>query len=286
MRIPKSNLSLTDNEDPRVWSLCALSADELLLAMGAKGLRALSLHTGQLAAHEPIALRDEVIRVAFDSNTDTLLLFVKARKTNNYQIMSLRRNASEWLEVQRLNTKLFNHFTTIYMYIAMCDSRVMLLVGNKQLYTLYEFDVSAEHILRNAGSVTLETATYDLACTRRDNDTLVAFSHDTSVSLQRLTSLPLRLEPLASVNLTDPWRLLFRGDLLLVNVWNHAANKYAIVSFRATGNALTEPRVLLDAQRSDRYVGAWAFAGDRLVVSELNRTDETQRDLLVYDFKK
>ena len=37
--------------------VCALSTDELLLAYGDAGLRALSLHTGQLAAREPTALQ-------------------------------------------------------------------------------------------------------------------------------------------------------------------------------------------------------------------------------------
>ena len=51
MRIPKRNLSRNDREDLYVSSMCALSADEVLLACGAAGLRAVSLHTGQLAAH-------------------------------------------------------------------------------------------------------------------------------------------------------------------------------------------------------------------------------------------
>ena len=258
-----------------VWSMCALSADELLLACGAAGLRALSLHTGQLVAREPTALRDDVWRVAFDAHTDTLLLVVMA--ANNWQLVSLRdRNASEWLEVQRLNTSI--SYSQLTVDLAVCDSRVLL--GGIGGSTLYVFDVSAEHNLRDAGSVQLQTASaiYGVACTRRDNDTLVAFSHASSVSLQRLASLPLRLEPLASVDFTAPRRLLFRGDLLLVADWNDTAGKHAIVSFRATDNALTERRVLLDAQRSVN-VRAWTLAGDQLVL-----TDWMSDDLHVYDF--
>ena len=51
--------------------------------------------------------------------------------------------------------------------------------------------------LTDAVSVPLETAIYRLACTRHDNDTLVAFANQTSVSLQRL-ALPLRLKPIAT----------------------------------------------------------------------------------------
>ena len=129
----------------------------------------------------------------------------------------------------------------------------------------------------------MQTEMNGLACTRRDNDTLVAFSHEKSVSLQRLASLAPRLEQIASFNRTDPTRLLFRGEFLLVAERDLAAKNYSIVSFRATGNALTESRMLLDA-RGSVYVGAWAFAGDRLVVSEWNMADWTTGDLLVYHF--
>ena len=55
-RIPKQNLSLTDNEELYVYGMYAASEDDLLLACGAAGLRALSLKTGELEALEdPIA---------------------------------------------------------------------------------------------------------------------------------------------------------------------------------------------------------------------------------------
>ena len=260
-----------------VWSLCALSADELLLACGAAGLRALSLHTEQLAAHEPSAL-SHVYSVAFDNHTDTLLLVLWSLAVGNYQLVSLRRNASEWPEVHRLKISL-----NVYQYVVMdvCDSRVLL--GQLGGTVLYVDDVSANHSLHYAGNVTLPSAINGVACTRRGNDTLVAFAHNSSVSLQRLASRPLRLEPLASVNLTAPWRLLFRGDLLLAADWNRDNVTQAIVSFRATDNALTERRVLRDAQNSVHVIG-WTLAGEKLVVSQWNRTEETSGDLIVYDF--
>ena len=242
MRIPKRNLSHYDTEDLNVLAMCALSADELLLACGAAGLRAVSLHTAQLVSHEPSAIRD-VYRVAFDAHTDTLLLLVRAGEDTYYQLVSLRRNAREWLEVQRLDTRIRN---SLYIFIfAVCDSRVLLGKGGN---TLYEFALSAEHILRDAGSTTLQNGAHGVACTRRDGVPLVAFLHDASVSLLRLTSLPLRLVPLAIVSLTDPRQLLFRKDLLLVADWNRATDTSAIVSFRASDNSLTERRVLLDVE--------------------------------------
>ena len=272
MRIPKRNLSRTDTENLFVFDMYALSADEVLLACGAAGLRAVSLHTAQLVAHEPTAIR-YVYGVAFDAHSDTLLLIVWSPTGDYCQLVSLRRNASEWLEVQRLGTRIRHTF--YISQFAVCDSRVLL--GNE--HTFYVFDVSAEHTLRDAGSVTWQSRFYVVACTRRDGVTLVAFSHGTSVSLLRLTSLPLRLESLATVSLTEPRRLLFREDLLLVANWNRATHTGAIVSFRVSDNALTERRVLIDAQAGVR-VGAWALASDRLVL--LNREPD---ELLVYAFK-
>ena len=271
MRIPKRNLRRTDTEYLLVKDMCALSADEVLLACGDAGLRAVSLHTAQLAAHESSAIRDYVRGVAFDAHNDTLLLLVLEPTGNYYQLVSLRRNASKWLEVQRLDTRIRRS-----LYIAVCDSRVLL--GGEGWDTLYVFDVSSESTLRDAGSVTIQSRFYGIACTRRDGVTLVAFSNDTSVSLLRLTSLPLRLVPLASVSLTDPHRLLFREDLLLVADLNRANRTDAIVSFRVSGNALTERRVLLDAQAGVR-VEAWTLASDRLVLRDLK-----SEELLVYDF--
>ena len=147
-----------------------------------------------------------------------------------------------------------------------CDMHVLLIQNGE----LYVFDVNAAHNLNYAGSVHLQIWSCCLACTRRENDTLVAFAHDSSVSLQRLASIPLRLKPLARLtSLTAPWRLLFREELLLVADMDWTTNTHAIVSVRTTGNALTELRVLLDAQKSV-YVFDLTLAGDRLVLAEKN----------------
>ena len=70
-------MSLTDAECPYVRSLCALSDDVLLLACDDAGLRAVSLSSAQLSAHEPTIIR-KVYGVAYDKHTDTLLLIVWA----------------------------------------------------------------------------------------------------------------------------------------------------------------------------------------------------------------
>ena len=155
-------------------------------------------------------------------------------------------------------------------YMAVCDSRVLLGGGGRN--TLYKFALSAKHTLRDAGSVTLQSSFHGVACTRRNGVTLVAFSHDTSVSLLRLTSLPLGLEPLASVSLTGS--LMFREDLLIFVV----IRTHDIVSFRVPNNALTERRVLLDTL-AGFHVNAWALMGDRLVFWNF-----VSDELLVYVF--
>ena len=272
MRIPERNLRRTDTEYLRVDDMCALSADEVLLACG--DLRAVWLHTAQLVAHESSAIRDDVLGVAFDAHTDTLLLQLSAPTDDYYLLVSLRRNASKWLKVQRLGTRVHRSFN-IFNF-AVCDSRVLL--GQWRSDRVNVFEVSAEHTLRDAGSLTLQSGFNGVACTRRDGITLVAFSNETSVTLLRLMSFTLRLVPLASVSLTAPHRVLFREDLLLVADWNKANRTDAIVSFRVSGNALTERRVLLDAQAGVRVV-AWTLASDRLVLRDLK-----SEELLVYDF--
>ena len=273
--ISTRNASSTDTHtDPSITHMCALSADELLLAYsyGPLGLRAVSLRSDDAgeAVYESIALR-HVHHVAYDAHTDTLLLLMRTPNAEYLQLVSLPRNAREWVEVQRLDTapRGFN------FHMALCDSRVLLIGGIED--TLSVFNVSASHILHDAGRLHLQSRAYGLACSGRGGDTLVALSYRSSVSLQRLASLPLRLEQLASAYFTHPQDLLFRGDLLLVAPWNSITRTDVIASLRVSGNAFTEQRVLLDAQAGVIYF-QWAIAGDRLVLSNWND------DLLVYNF--
>ena len=253
-------------------SMSLLSTDELLLACESAPLRSVSLNTGQIFAQEPIAQRDmSVWRVAFDAHTKTLLLLVY--KAKDWQLVSQRRKENTWLEVQRLKTNL----TRIMIYnMAVCHSRILLFASGKQ--TVYMFDVSAEHILRAAGNVTVQSEIIGLACTRREDDMLIAFSHPRTVVLQRLVPLPLHLELLATRDdITDPGRLLFRGDMLLI-ADTPFARPLAIISLRVSGNALTDRRILLEDENSI-FLGDWALAGDQLLLS-----DFISKDLLVYDF--
>ena len=117
-----------------------------------------------------------------------------------------------------------------------------------------------------AGSVPAKSpGIFELACIRRDGNTLVAFSHTKSTSLHRLTPLQMSLKPLDSVELTDPYKIVFYGEQLLVAHWNTQTKSHAIVSFRESGGALSEKKEMLAANDSV-LVGDWALAGDRLVL--------------------
>ena len=113
----------TDEPLQPVHDVCALSAEELLLVYGYAGLRAVSLPTGLFAAKKPIAIRDYVNTIAFDTHTDTLLLVMMAPNVWRWLLVSLRRKASEWLEVQRLDTLIYMNILPPFR----CANRVCCL---------------------------------------------------------------------------------------------------------------------------------------------------------------
>ena len=210
-------------------------------------------------------------RVALHARTSTLLLLVVPSHTDDNlhgKLVSMRRktrNENHWVKRQSFDIRLLGP-GGFYSYVAVCASHVLIFgvlhevdEPGTQEYMLYVFEVSAKGTLRDAGSVKTRRHIKGLACTRRGNDTLVAIAHGSSVSLQRLVSL--RLEQIASVNLIDPYWLIFRGELLLVADMDVNIEKHAIISFRAMGNGLTEQQVLLEA-RSSVCVREWSLAGD------------------------
>ena len=230
--------------------MSALYDDVVLLAFGADGLRALSLRKrpaqSQLNVTALAAIKGivNVYRVEYDNDTDTLLLLVQtAPAEDEWELVSLRLNGSEWLEVQRLPMNLTDNQPDI----ATCGSRVLL----GDLDTVHVFDVSKEHLLSDAGTVPLQNGFYGkLTCTGYGNQTLVAAYYrqqDTSVSVERLRDTSLPFEQVASVDLGAPSSLLwFCEDLLLVAYTNWTSNSRAVVSMRLSGSALTDRRELLN----------------------------------------
>ena len=138
-----------------VSSMCAVSADEILLT-SESGLRAVSLRTGHDTALFPWS-DFYAFRVAFDALTDTLLVIDSLTDPSfrhtlkQWQLVSLRRNGSEWLEVQRLNITI-NRFD--HPSITVCDSSVLL----KSITAIYVFDVSAAHTARSRHCDSTESA--------------------------------------------------------------------------------------------------------------------------------
>ena len=280
--IPNQNFSRNRTESPYVSGLCALPDNVLLLACRKAGLRAFSLNKSKLIAQEII--REHVVQVAFDELTGTLLLLVTNATMDMWQLVSLRRNSSEWLEVTRLTTALSANNSLYVPVIAVCKSHVLVL-RHREDDRMFVYNVSAEHSVNSAGNVSLGQQNWLwLACTRIREDSYIAISHQdpSFVALNRLvwTSGTPILVPIASYTLNNPGWLLFHKDLLLVSKWNTTTNSDAIVSLRASRVALSEKRELLAAaNESGIDVRAWTFAGDRLVL-----WDKTSSDLRIYAF--
>ena len=82
--------------------------------------------------------------------------------------------------------------------------------------------------------------------------------------------------------LLGPIRILTHATPMVAD-WNKHTDSPAIVSFRASGSALSEKRVLLPAAAITEggiEVAAWAIDGDRLVL-----WDKVSGDLLLYAFE-
>ena len=166
----------------------------------------------------------------------------------------------------------------------MCDSRVLLGRSEDKYGTLYVFNVSAQHTLSDAGIVNGTSAFNTVACTRLDNDTFVAFAHNSSaeVTVQRFVSWTMRLEPLARLKPLERnddlfARILeFRGDELLVVRGKRDLFMTKFVSLRVYGR-LTELQPAL-LTRTDHVIWSTStFACNRLVL-----WDSLSQHLLVY----
>ena len=189
--------------------------------------------------------------------------------------MSLGRgaNAIDWLEVKRLR------ITDSWIRIGqldVCESRA-LLAQAIETCRLRVFEVNAQHGLRSVCTVETEIPFWRFTCSRIGPDTLVAFAHQTAVSLHRLAAR--RLEPLDRFELGDPYNLLFRGDLLLVTNRNNETDPDAIVPLLATEGHLMLLPLLLDAMDSV-CIDEWCLVGDHLVVVE-----DRSKDMLEYAFE-
>ena len=257
--------------------MCALSNDDVLISSYEKGLRTLSLQSGQLSPVIPCALK-RVLIMALDTRTYSLVLVVRPPHPNDlyWWLVSMRRRVNEmvWDEVERLDTEI--PVSTHIQDIGLCESRVLL--GTQSYSYLHAFDVSTEHNLCVVGIVLVNSSCVHFACTRVGGDTLVAFSHKKSVSLQRLVGL--ELEPLAEIASTRLKWLLFRGTLLLATGWNNGKNQ-GIQSFHILGGGLNlQPQVLLDFNVGVE-VSCWCIAGNRLIMRA-----NTAKDLLtIYDLE-
>lgn len=254
--------------------MCALSDDVLLLACGSNGIREMSLSSAQLCERDPSELIG-VYNLAFNVASETLVLAVMAPDDNEddssdevFWLVTLHRDANKWREVQRMRTD--QSASDVWVHLSFVDnSRV--LFGLRGADSLHAFDMSVAHSIRAVGSIALEQPFEIIATTCIGNEAFVAATETSGsyVSLYRLVAL--RLEPLARTELSNSLLILFRGDLLFVS-----KSKTEVVSFRVTGGRLIRERTFLTD-----YIEPlnWCFAGNQLVVDEMEKSD-----LLLYAF--
>ena len=277
-RIPYRNLKRQENESLDVTELCSLPKDSIALSCFKDGLRAISLGNKQLCPfkHSPLKV---VYRVAYDMQTDTLLLVEETLKTAGnqkiYSLVSFHHRSKDWVVIQRLPLEIF--YSLELGDLVTCNSRV--LIGRLGEDIIYVFVLSKDHSLNSEGPILLQQQElFRFACTRLDTDTLVAFNHKKSVSLHRLVSL--QLERLAQVDLTNPQWLLFRGDLLFVADMNKSTETHAIVSYIVKGGELTQESQVLDSKDCIK-ISEWCLASNKIVAKEF----KTQ-DLVIFAFEE
>lgn len=273
-----------DNMKALPYGLCALPDDTIGIACGSGGLRAIQLNSPCLTPHS-LYERNDVWRVAFDKDTETLLLALWEVENDICRLVSLRLEANEWVEVQRSNTRMK---PCILCDLVVCETRVLLIKSG--IWRLHAFDVSAEHDFSRVGSVDVGDACLNFACTRLHPNSfrLVALAHSGKVSLRRLEPLdlsrlePLRLQQLKSIGFTDPRHRLFYGHMLLVADYHNDTRSSEVVSLLTSGKTVMRNRRVLLESNANVEVDEWCFAGNRLVL----RDRKSDGNLLVYAFPR
>ena len=271
------------------WSMCALTEDVVLLACVSEGVGAFTLSTQHYSTL--INTSREVWGVAFDALTDTLLLLQPSSNYNDSFLVSMRRDKSDkdkWIEVDSVRTGV-----TVLSYealpdIAVCNSLVFLGNGGE---TLYVIEVNKEHRLLDRSFVNIPGKKfYKLACSRlgNSNDTRVAFAcADKSVSLwllKSVTPLVLRFERVWHFEVTDPRRLLFRGDQQLLLAVKYTTDSHLIKLLQITGSEEAST-IAVEHKESGVSIGAWSLAGDRLVIWDMKSSDPQAFEFLnAYEF--
>ena len=177
-------LKRAENEQFDVCSLCPFGYDKLLFAAGLEGLRAFSLKDAQLSPHDPCQLKP-VYKIAFEA-PDTLVLLLGERdgKPTVNWLASLRRDewwSDKWSEKYRTQLKLPPNSIANDMLIY----GSLVLIGCCNGEKLYAYEVTAEDDLHE-DSPFLCKKIFRFAVTKLNGDTLVALSHNRSVSLNRL----------------------------------------------------------------------------------------------------
>lgn len=121
-----------------------------------------------------------IMRVTFDAQTDTVLIFqyVKDLSKQNhpywYQLVSLSTNTNNFVEFSHFEIKLIKPY--LVGELKVCDSK--LLINGKQSDSLGVFSLDKEHIIKLLGTLQLSEMSriHSFACTRIDDVIFVALT--------------------------------------------------------------------------------------------------------------
>ena len=265
----QSALCALAHSDQIVYDVCAISNDTVLLAYGAAGLRAFSLSKNEVSSRAPAAIRD-VYRVAFDSATDTLVLLVRPPDAtncrDNWILVTMRRSASEWIEVQRYDPLLSPASEPEFV---LCGTHGIFVERGMNERTL--FNVNAYHTLEDWRYSRASLPINGLACAVSESNNMeVAFAFESEVSVWRRN--PPQFTRLWGFNVPAPRRLLFYGHKkLLVTHWNSGTRTYDIVSMRESGSPATMNKHPILLPNNARFlVRSWTLAGRKIVLVDQN----------------
>ena len=111
-RIYKRNITLTDTEYLFVWNMCALSDNEMLLAVHNSAPRSIVAHR-TMAPYLLTRSRRYSKRLQSGIRHAHRHAALLVKDTNEYKLVTLRRNtgnANEWFQVDHMSTDiLFTH---------------------------------------------------------------------------------------------------------------------------------------------------------------------------------
>ena len=216
------------------------------------------------APHDTLPLMYSVCHM---SDSDTLL--VCSFESNEWWLVALSRNGSEWREAQRVQTDGEGQISC-----ALSDSRV--LIGDDGSTYMELFRVESGPRIARVHRIHMPEKYNEFSATC-DSDTLVAMSYnDNSVRVHRLRGD--QLEELARIQLKYPSLLLWLADRLLVEDYDSEKQSHAVIELEVSDTRLQRRRELIATSENINVFRLCAVNEGVAIV------DLQSRDILHYSF--